>query len=57
MEEMNTTSTKDGNAIATGILNEDINSFSGLTDNKVLYVAAHGGSWSLHQLNQQVQHT
>ena len=47
MEEMNTTSTKDGNAIASGILNESINSFSGLTDNKVLYVAAHGGStWS-----------
>jgi hypothetical protein len=46
MEEMNTTSTKDGNAIAAGILNEDINSFSGLTDNTVLYVAAHGGTWS-----------
>lgn len=46
MEEMNTTSTKDGNAIASGILNESINSFSGLTDNKVLYVAAHGGTWS-----------
>lgn len=46
MEEMNTTSTKDSNAIATGILNESINSFSGLTDNKVLYVAAHGGTWT-----------
>ena len=46
MEEMNTTSTKDGNAIASGILNEDINSFSGLTNNKVLYVAAHGGTWT-----------
>jgi hypothetical protein len=46
MEEMNTTSTKDGNAMATGILNEDINSFSGLTNNTVLYVAPHGGTWS-----------
>ena len=46
MEEMNTTSTKDGNAIASGILNENINSFSGLTNNKVLYVAAHGGTWT-----------
>ena len=46
MEELNTTSTKDGNAIVSGILNEDINSFSGLTDNKVLYVAAHGGTWT-----------
>ena len=45
MEEMNTTSTKDGNAIAAGILSEDINSFVGLTDNKVLYVAAQGGTW------------
>ena len=46
MQEMNTTSTKDGNALASGILSEDINSFVGLTDNKVLYVAAHGGTWS-----------
>ena len=27
MEELNTTSTKNGNAIASGILNENINSF------------------------------
>lgn len=38
--------TKDGNALASGILNENINSFVGLTDNTVLYVAAHGGTWS-----------
>ena len=46
MEEMNTTSTKDGNAIASGILNENLTGFTGLTDNTVIYVTAHGGTWS-----------
>ena len=43
MEEMNTTSTKDGNAIASGILNENLTGFTGLTNNTVIYVTAHGG--------------
>tara|TARA_R110002096_G_scaffold268998_4_gene462793 strand:+ start:225 stop:2705 length:2481 start_codon:yes stop_codon:yes gene_type:complete len=46
MEEMNTTSTKDGNAIASGILNENLTGFTGLTNNTVIYVTAHGGIWS-----------
>jgi len=46
MEEMNTTSTKDGNAITSGILNENLTGFTGLTDNTVIYVTAHGGTWS-----------
>ena len=46
MVEMNTTTTKDGNAIASGILNENLTGFTGLTDNTVIYVTAHGGTWS-----------
>jgi hypothetical protein len=43
MEEMNTTSTKDGNMILTGILNENI-TITGVNEQDIIYVAPHGGS-------------
>ena len=44
---MNTTEQgEDGNAIASGILNENLTGFTGLTNNTVIYVTAHGGIWS-----------
>ncbi len=43
MQEMNTTSTKDGNMILTGILNENI-TITGVVEQDIIYVAPHGGS-------------
>jgi hypothetical protein len=43
MEEMNTTSTQDGNMILTGILNENI-TITGVVEQDIIYVAPHGGS-------------
>jgi len=43
MEEMNTTSTKDGNMILTGILNENI-TITSVAEQDIIYVAPHGGS-------------
>ena len=43
MEEMNTTSTKDGNMIITGILNENI-TITGVVEQDTIYVAPHGGT-------------
>jgi hypothetical protein len=43
MEEMNTTSTKDGNMILTGILNENI-TITGVVEQDIIYVAPHGGT-------------
>jgi len=43
MEEMNTTSTKDGNMIITGILNENI-TITGVAERDIVYVAPHGGT-------------
>ena len=43
MEEMNTTSTKDGSMILTGILNENI-TITGVVEQDIIYVAPHGGS-------------
>jgi hypothetical protein len=43
MEEMNTTSTKDGHMILTGILNENI-TITGVVEQDIIYVAPHGGS-------------
>jgi len=43
MEEMNTTSTKDGNMILTGILNKNI-TITGVVEQDIIYVAPHGGS-------------
>jgi hypothetical protein len=43
MEEMNTTSTQDGNMILTGILNENI-TITGIVEQDIIYVAPHGGS-------------
>jgi hypothetical protein len=43
MQEMNTTSTKDGNMILTGILNENI-TITGVAEQDIIYVAAHGGT-------------
>ena len=43
MEEMNTTSTKDGNMILTGILNENI-TITGVVERDIIYVAPHGGT-------------
>ena len=42
MEELNTTSTKDGNMILTGVLNENI-TITGVTERDIIYVAPHGG--------------
>ena len=43
MEEMNTTSTKDGNMILTGIFNENI-TITSVAEQDIIYVAPHGGS-------------
>jgi len=43
MEEMNTTSTKDGNMILTGLFNDNI-TITGVTEQDIIYVAPHGGS-------------
>lgn len=43
MDEMNTTSTKDGNMILTGILNENI-TITGVSEQDIIYVAPHGGT-------------
>lgn len=43
MEEMNTTSTQDGNMIITGVLNENI-TITGVTERDIIYVAPHGGT-------------
>jgi hypothetical protein len=43
MEEMNTSSTQDGNMILTGILNENI-TITGVAEQDIIYVAPHGGS-------------
>lgn len=43
MEEMNTTSTKNGNMIITGILNENI-TITGVVEQDIIYVAPHGGT-------------
>jgi hypothetical protein len=43
MQEMNTTSTKDGSMILTGILNENI-TITSVAEQDIIYVAPHGGS-------------
>ena len=43
MEEMDTNSTKDGNMILTGVLNENI-TITGVTERDIIYVAPHGGT-------------
>lgn len=43
MVEMNTTSTKDGNMILSGIFNENI-TITGVAEGDTLYLAPHGGS-------------
>lgn len=43
MEEMNTSSTQDGNMILTGILNENI-TITGVVEQDIIYVAPHGGT-------------
>ena len=43
MVEMNTTSTKDGNMILSGIFNENV-TITGVAEGDTLYVAPHGGS-------------
>jgi len=42
MQEMNTTSTKDGNMILSGIFNENI-TITGVVEQSTIYVAPHGG--------------
>jgi hypothetical protein len=43
MQEMNTTSTMDGNMILTGILNENI-TITSVVEQDIIYVAPHGGT-------------